>query len=381
MNHRSLIPLAIRALIVPAVLLLVACGSDDAGLSRAEIEEIVRAELAESPPPPTAEPGLKSADVEESIRAALADLPQPESGLSKSEVEEIVKSALADIPQSQSSLTSAEAERIARGVVASIPPKSSTAEYTKFFVQNAISRYETQGLEATLAYYNREDSVDGQWYVFIIDQNDLVIGHPDAHRLGLDLKGWVGTDANGYKFGPDMLSASEEGKWVSYVYRNPERDGIAPGAFSELELKNVWVVRHDDLLFASGWYIDADEFTRQLVSVALDRFHSGGLEATVAYFARPESALAGLEAAISYYNQAETVDGKWSAFIADDSGKIVAHSDPKMIGGDLLELFSTSSIEATEEGNWVTTDTVRMWIAESGGFIFGSGWHRDEAGG
>ena len=45
-------------------------------------------------------------------------MPQPESGLSKSEVEEIVKAALADIPQSQPGLTSAETEQIARGVVA-----------------------------------------------------------------------------------------------------------------------------------------------------------------------------------------------------------------------------------------------------------------------
>ena len=125
-------------------------------------------------------------------------MPQPESGLSKSELEEIVKAALADIPQSQPGITSAETEQIARGVVASIPPKSSPAEYTKFFVDNAISRYETQGLDATLAHYNREESIDGQWYVFIIDENDLVIGHPDAHRLGLDLKGWVSLDATGY---------------------------------------------------------------------------------------------------------------------------------------------------------------------------------------
>ena len=89
------------------------------------------------------------------------------------------------MPQPEPGLTSAEAERIARGVVASIPPKSAPADYTGFFVENAISRYETQGLDATLAYYNSEESVDGQWYVFIIDENDLVIGHPDPRRLGL----------------------------------------------------------------------------------------------------------------------------------------------------------------------------------------------------
>ena len=383
MTHMKMIKvsLSLLALAVPFALLLVACGDGNPSLSRAEVEEIVRAEMAESPPPPTAETGLTSADVEEAIRAALADMPQPESGLSKSEVEEIVKAALADIPQSQPGLTSAEAEQIARGVVASIPPKSSPAEYTRFFVENAISRYETQGLGATLAHYNSPQSIDGQWYVFIVDENDLVVGHPDANRLGLDVKGWVGTDANGYNFGPDMLSATEEGRWVSYVYRNPESGGIASGTLSELELKNVWVVRHDGMLFASGWYIDADEFTRQLVSVAIDRFRSGGLEATVAYFARSESALAGLEAAIAYYNQADTVDGKWAAFIADESGKIVAHSDPTLIGSDLQDLFGARSIEATGEGNWVTTDSVRMWVAEFGGFVFGSGWQQDEPGG
>ena len=212
-------------LTVPVLILSIACGGEDAGLSRAEVEEIVRAELAESPEPFTAEPGLTSVDVEKAIHAAMADMPQPEAGLSKSEVEEIVKAAVAAIPRPEPGLTSAEAEQIARGVVASIPPKSAPADYTRYFVQNAISRYETQGLDAILAYHNREESVDGQWYVFIIDENDLVIGHPDAHRLGLDLKGWVGTDANGYNFGPDMLSATEDGKWVSYVYQEPGERG------------------------------------------------------------------------------------------------------------------------------------------------------------
>ena len=120
-------------------------------------------------------------------------------------------------------------------MVASIPPSRPLPNYTKFFVDNAISRYETQGLNAMLAYYNREESIDGQWYVFIIDENDLFIGHPDAHRLGLDLKGWVSLEATGYNFGPDMPSATEEGKWVSYVYRNPEGGGIGADHTGALE--------------------------------------------------------------------------------------------------------------------------------------------------
>ena len=516
-------PLSLAALAMLAVLLLAACRGGEEGLSRAEVEEIVQAELAEAPAP---EPGLTSADVEEAIRRALADMPQPEPGLTENEVEQIVEAAIAAIPEPQAGLTTAqveeairraltdmpqpapgltaaEAERIARDVVASIPTRSAPAEYTRFFVEKAISRYETQGLDATLAYYNRpesidgqwyvfiadenqtvvahaaspdlvgkhasqalgpnsypagsalaasatesgawfdytianpasaavetkhawviihdglifgsgwyergpdksdapsytrafvqqatnlydavgldatlayynrEESIDGQWYVFIIDENDLAIGHPDPGRLGLDLKGWVGTDANGYNFGPDMLSATEDGKWVSYVYRNPESGGLGID-FDHLELKNAWVVRHDGLLFGSGWYIDADEFTKSLVATAARVFREVGLEGTIAYFASPDIAFAGLAAVIAYYNSAENVEGDWFAFIADQSGTIIDHYDKAMVGRDIKDLLGTDTFEATAEGNWVTTEDVRVWVLGQDGMTFGSGWH------
>ena len=368
------------ALAVLYVVLLVACGDEDSGLSRAEVQEIVRAEMAEAPTPPDPEPGLTAAEVEEAIRRAMADMPEPDTGLSKIEVEEIVNAAVAAIAEPQPGLSSAEAEQIARGVIASIPSRSAPADYTKFFVNNAISRYETQGLESALAYYNREQSVDGQWYAFIIDENDLVIGHPDAHRLGLDLKDWVGTDANGYNFGREMLSATEEGKWVSYVYRNPESGGIGSG-FGDVELKNAWVKKHDGLLFGSGWYIDADEFARMLVSVAVDKFREGGLAATVAYFASPGSELAGLETTVAYYNAAETLEGDWFAFIGDPNGKIAAHSDTSMIGRDTQDLIGTETFEANQSGDWVESESLRVYVAGYDGYVFGTGWSRDESGG
>ena len=126
MIDSKLSTLILSVLTAPILILSIACGGEDAGLSRAEVEEIVRAELAE--------PGLTSADVEKAIHAAMADMPQPEAGLSKSEVEEIVKGAVAAMPQPDPGLTSAEAEQIARGVVASIPPKSAPADYTRYFV-------------------------------------------------------------------------------------------------------------------------------------------------------------------------------------------------------------------------------------------------------
>ena len=297
-------------------------------------------------------PGMAPADVEGIVNDAIEKMPQPKPGLTRAEVEEIVRAAIADIPS-----------------------KSAPAEYTRHFVSNAIARYEAQGLDATLTHYNSPQSVDGQWYVFIIDQNDLVIGHPDPERLGLDLKGWVGTDANGYEFGPEMLAATEDGKWVSYVYRNPESGGIGAGDF---ELKNAWVVKRDGLLFGSGWYIDADEFTKLLVSVALDKYRELGLAGTIAYFASPGSALAGLEAAIDYYNAAETVDGKWFAFIGGPDGKVVGHSDISLVGGDVQDLLGGEAFQATEAGVWVESESLRVWVAGYDGYVFGSGWSRDE---
>ena len=336
-------------LLLVLAMLFAACG--DAGLTRAEVEEVVRAEMA-AQSQAGASPGMVPADVEGIVNDAIEKMDLPEPALTRAEIEEIVREA-----------------------IASIPSKSAPAEYTQHFVGNAIALYEAQGLDATLAHYNSPQSVDGQWYVFIIDHNDLVIGHPDPERRGLDLRGWVGTDANGYNFGPDMLSATEDGKWVSYVYRNPESGGIGTGDF---ELKNVWVERHDGLLFASGWYIDADEFTRTLVSVAVDKYRELGLTGTMTYFASPGSVLAGLEEAIAYYNAAETVDGHWFAFIGGPDGKIVGHSDISKIGGDVHELLGGETFEATEAGVWVDSESLRVFVAGYDGYVFGSGWSRDE---
>ena len=372
MTNRKLSNLALVGLAVLAVLFLGTCGGGEEGLSPTDVEEIVRSELAEAPAP---EQGLTTADVEEAIRRAMVAMPQPEAGLNRDEVEEVVVAAMAAMPDSPPALTTTDAERIARGVLASIPSRSAPADYTKFFVDNAISKYETNGLDATLAYYNRPESIDGQWYVFIIDDKDLVVGHPDRQRLGLDLKGWVGTDANGYNFGPDMLSATEEGKWVSYVYKNPQTGSISPEYLGDVDLKNVWVVRHDGLLFASGWYINADEFTKSLVATAARVFSEVGLEGTIAYFASPEIAFGGLAAVIAYYNNSENVEGAWFAFIADESGTIIDHYRKEIVGKSLEEVLGTDAFEATAEGDWVTTEDVRVWVLGQDGMTFGSGWH------
>ena len=119
-------------------------------------------------------------------------------------------------------------------------------EFTVDLVMDALKLYEEEGLEATLEYYNSPESVDGEWYVFILDEEDKVIAHANQALLGMDLKGDLGVDSSGYRFGDVVMGATERGLWVDYVFLNPVT-GVQ-------EYKHSWAVRKDGLLFGSGWY-------------------------------------------------------------------------------------------------------------------------------
>ena len=88
--------------------------------------------------------------------------------------------------------------------------------------------------------------MEGERYVFIVDEDDRVIAHRSPDLLGQDLKGDLGVDVTGYRFGEVMLGVGEQGLWVDYLFLNP--------ATGNQEFKHSWVVRHDGLLFGSGWY-------------------------------------------------------------------------------------------------------------------------------
>ena len=124
------------------------------------------------------------------------------------------------------------------------PTKNEPGAYTKAFVQDAIRRYEADGREATIDYYSSQESVDGEWYVFIIDADGYTIAHPRAEVIGRDPS--LRVDVTGYFYGDDLLNATEAGKWASYVFLNP--------ATGEQGEKHSWAVKHDGLVFVSGWY-------------------------------------------------------------------------------------------------------------------------------
>ena len=253
------------------------------------------------------------------------------------------------------------------------PGKSDAPAYTKAFVQQAINLYDALGLEETIAYYNTEESVDGQWYAFIIDENQTIVAHaPNPDLVGKHSSQALGP--NSYPTGSAVAaSADQDGAWFDYTYANP--------ASGVVETKHSWVVTHDGITFGSGWYergpgkSDAPAYTKAFVQQAINLYVALGLEETVAY-----------------YNTKESVDGQWYAFIVDRNGYTIAHHNPEFRGRDpSLRVDATGYfygddlLGADEDGRWVDyvllnpesgeEQQKHTWAVRYNGLIFASGWY------
>ena len=256
---------------------------------------------------------------------------------------------------------------------ASVPPKWMPEAYTNYFVQEAIRRYESDALDSTVAYYNTKESVDGQWYVFMIDEDGTVIAHVNPALVG-QLASDI-TGPNNYPTGAAVAaSADENGAWFDYTFTNP--------ATASVETKHSWMVIHDGITFGSGWYeegprkTDAPAYTEAGVQQAINLYEAVGLEDTVAY-----------------YNTTESVDGQWYVFIVDgESGFTIAHHNPALRGRDPSlrvdptgYFYGDDLLGATEAGRWVEYVIVNPESGENqrkhtftvlhDGYIFASGWY------
>ena len=253
------------------------------------------------------------------------------------------------------------------------PLRSENDAYTQYFVRQAIDMYESEGLDPTLAYYNTQASVDGQWYVFIYDGNDIAL----AHAANPALVGRPASEAvgpNGYPAGEAVMAVADEaGAWFSYTFPNP-----ATGAS---ETKHSWMVRHDGLLFGSGWYepgtpkYDPPAYTQSVVRQAIALYDA-----------------LGRDAAVDYYNTEASVDGQWYVFIVGEDGRTIAHFNPEFIGRDPDQridavgyFYGDDLLAAGVSGRWVSyvltnpeQDTERRkhtWAVRHDGLLFASGWY------
>lgn len=251
------------------------------------------------------------------------------------------------------------------------------AEFTIDLVFEAVERYDEEGREATLAYYNSPESVKGQWYVFIVDEDGTMIAHTNQALLGRDLQGDLGVDVTGYRFGDAILGATEQGLWVDYFFFNPDT--------GNQEFKHSWVTKHDGLIFGSGFY-------QVLPSSPLDVTKAAPAEYTIAVVERAVRFYKayGRARAVDYFNSPESLDGEWYVFLIDEGGQVIAHVDQNLVGKDMAEVMQMD-IEGndikeiltgvTEAGRWVHyrsrnadgAELVKhMWLVRRDGILIGS---------
>ncbi len=247
-------------------------------------------------------------------------------------------------------------------------------DYTVTFVNAAIERYERDGLEAMLDYYNSVASFEGEWYLFATDANDIYHVHPLLPRLiGTDIKDVVGSD--GYELGLELAKATEEGVWVEYLWPHPVTLKEVP--------KVSYAVRRDGMLFASGYYTRVDDPASRTISYvqeAIEYYDNNGLEATVAR-----------------YNDPESIDGQWGLTLADANDILqVAPLAQHLVGVDLKNVaIHTRNIgeemaAATDEGIWVnyifpnvrSSETLyaHTWAVRHDGLLFMSRYYDDNPG-
>ena len=125
------------------------------------------------------------------------------------------------------------------------PRKTDAPAYTRAFVEQAINLYNALGLDDAIAYYNSQGSIDGQWYVFIVEaESGLTVAHHNPALRGRDPS--LRVDPTGYFYGDNLLAATESGRWIEYVITNPET--------GENQRKHTFAVLHNGYIFASGWY-------------------------------------------------------------------------------------------------------------------------------
>ena len=235
-------------------------------------------------------------------------------------------------------------------------------EYTVTYVENAIERYQHLGLDAMTTYYNSVASFEDQWYLFVIDANDIYVVHPIfPYFIGTkDIKDVV--DSSGYELGKDIASATVEGHWVEYLWPHPRTLAEVP--------KVSYVVRHDGLIFASGYYPpveDPAEYTQAYAQQAIERYEREGIEAVVAY-----------------YNSPLSVDRQWYLTLLDENGVVLTSAlFPHLLSRNLLaqdilpgpgnEQFREDLANTTEAGHWLEVQLhvkLRLWAIRHDGYIF-----------
>ncbi len=268
-----------------------------------------------------------------------------------------------------------------------LPSRCEGAHFTKAMVDRAVERYRAEGYDAAIAHHSSAASVDGRWYVFIVDAGTgTMLAHPAGVFIGQSVtEAAEAYDDAGYFYAADLIEASADGLFVRNVIIVPPKDERNPFHVVE-EVKHYYAVLEDGLIFTSGWYAppptkdDPAQYARLLVARALTMYDNEGIEAT-----------------LSRHNAPESLDGQWYVFILQDrDGDLYTVADalrPQRVGATRERVDSSgfdygeAFAAVTEEGGgrWVTYLSTHpetgeealkhAWVARRDGFIFGAAWY------
>ena len=245
-------------------------------------------------------------------------------------------------------------------------------EFTVGYVNRAIEAYK-EDPAAMLEYYNSVASYEGEWYLFATNENDIYVVHPLLPRLiGTDIKD-VKDPATGYELGKALAAATDQkGVTVEYDWPHPATGYPAP--------KISYAIRHNGMLFASGYYpapADQPAFAKAFVQDAIDLYDRQGLDAVV-----------------GAYGEGQNSGGLWFLYLVDESDVFrVMGFAPGLVGTDFTNLHfrdfdgNPVGVEALKtaegEGRWVNFHwpvtgaqnfIAHLWVQRHNGLLFGTAY-------
>ena len=211
----------------------------------------------------------------------------------------------------------------------------------------------------------------GNLYVFILDEQGFRIAHGGNPDL-------VGLQAPNYPDNPvrDIIldNADTHGKWISYDRALPNTHIV--------ETKHSFIIKHDGLIFGSGYYVENEHETqlRQNAQYMVE-------QAIADYNTHSVQAFSNFNSDSKYH------DGELYVFVIRMSDDVfVAHgTNHDLIGTKDTDIFDTDGINlgdllsdsVTPEGVWVTyswenpvdnkVEQKTSWIKSFDGYLFGVG--------
>ena len=103
--------------------------------------------------------------------------------------------------------------------------RDDPAAGTQEFVKQAVRSYSEVGREATNEYYNWLWSVDGQWYMLMADENDVVLAHTTVSE-NVGKRAEESYELGGYPASDTVHSESSDQRvWVLDTYLNAATGG------------------------------------------------------------------------------------------------------------------------------------------------------------